>query len=214
MLNIGLFTFNDFQENTYLITNEKKQCWVVDPGMYYQRETNQFISYLETNQLQPQAIINTHAHLDHVFGVQPLIDKYKVPFGLHKEELVVLEHAATSAAMFGLNFTKIPKPSFFINEGVPLMLGEDEIKVLFCPGHSVGSIVFYYKKGNWAIVGDVLFAGSIGRTDLPGGNFETLINSIQNNLFHLPKETVVYPGHGGNTTIGEEMANNPFCRVG
>ena len=212
MLNINFFTFNVFEENTYIIINEKKQCWIVDPGMYDKRETQKLIAFITDKQLQPQAIINTHCHLDHVFGVQALVDTYKIPFGIHQMEIPVLAMAENSAAMFGVPFSGTPKPTFFIKEGEPLKLGDDTIQVFHTPGHSPGSISFYYKPGNWVIAGDVLFSGSIGRTDLPGGNFDTLIKSIRTHLFTLPSETKVLSGHGPETFIGEEKKYNPFLK--
>lgn len=212
MLNVSFFTFNAFQENTYIISNEKKQCWIMDPGMYDKRETEQIISYITENQLQPQAIINTHAHIDHIFGVLPLIDKYNIPFGLYELETEVLKMAAGSATVFGFDdFKRVPKPTFFINTGT-LQLGDDILEVYHTPGHSPGSISFYYAPGKWVIAGDVLFSGSIGRTDLPGGNFDTLLNSIRTHLFTLPEETIVLSGHGPETTIGHEKKYNPFLQ--
>jgi len=212
MLNIHFFTFNAFQENTYLIINDKKECWIVDPGMYDASEINQLINYIEQNQLKPQAIINTHTHIDHIFGVQALMDKYNIPFGIHEKELPVLNSAAGAASLFGFDFKQAPKPSFYIKEREALLLGEEAIDVRFTPGHSPGSISFYYPKGEWVIGGDVLFSGSIGRTDLPGGNTETLLNSIRTQLFTLPGQTTVYSGHGPVTTIEEEINSNPYLQ--
>jgi hydroxyacylglutathione hydrolase len=212
MLNIHCFTFNAFQENTYIVSNENKQCWIIDPGMYDKGETEELISYIEKHKLQPQAIINTHAHLDHIFGVQFLIDKYNIPFGVHEQELQVLRMAAGSAALFGFDLKKAPDPAFFIKAGTQLQLGTDHLAVFHTPGHSPGSISFYYPEGKWVISGDVLFSGSIGRTDLPGGSFETLINSIRASLFTLPGETAVFSGHGPATNIAEEQEHNPFLQ--
>jgi hydroxyacylglutathione hydrolase len=211
MLNVIFFTFNAFQENTYLIVNEKKQCWIVDPGMYDKRETDQLISYITDNGLQPQAIINTHAHLDHLFGVQAMMDKYSIQFGIHELETPVLRIAASSASVFGMDFPHPPVASFFIKEG-SMQLGDDTIEVFHTPGHSPGSISFYYPKGNWVISGDVLFSGSIGRTDLPGGNLATLLSGIRKYLFTLPGDTQVLSGHGPATTIAEEKQHNPFLQ--
>lgn len=211
MLNVNFFTFNAFDENTYVITNEKKQCWIVDPGMNSDAETKQLTAFIHDKQLTPQAIINTHAHLDHIFGVQALIDRYHIPFGIHEQETHVLKMAAASAAMFGFHFPTAPVPTFFIKEGT-LKLGDDTLQVFHTPGHSPGSISFYYPEGNWVISGDVLFSGSIGRTDLPGGSFETLIISIRTHLFTLPAITTVLSGHGDATTIGQEKKHNPFLR--
>lgn len=212
MLNIHFFTFNPFQENTYVIFNEKKECWIIDPGMYDADEVDRFIAYLEKNGLQPQAIINTHTHIDHILGVQALVDKYGISFGMHEKDLPVLNSASGSAAMFGFDLGKVPQANFYIREGQQLMLGDDEIEVRFTPGHSPGSIIFYYQPGGWAIGGDVLFYRSIGRTDLPGGNTQQLLTSIQTELFTLPAKTVVYPGHGPATTVADEMAENPFLQ--
>jgi glyoxylase-like metal-dependent hydrolase (beta-lactamase superfamily II) len=212
MLRPETFTFNVFQENTYLIINGDNHCWIVDPGMYDIEETNHFFSFIDDNKLIPQAVINTHAHLDHIFGVQACKDKYNIPFLLHKKEMPVLQNAMASAALFGFNWTNVPQADDYIEDGKPLMLGNDAVAVKFTPGHSPGSIIFFYAPGNWAICGDVLFNGSIGRTDLPGGDFDTLINSIKTELFTLPEDTVIYSGHGPATDIGNEQRHNPFLR--
>lgn len=212
MLQIQSFTFNPFQENTYLIINEQKLCWVVDPGMYDNNETNRFFSYISDNGLKPQSIINTHTHIDHIFGVSEVIKKYDIPFGINEKDSPVLNAAVASAMMFGLAFSNTPKPSFYIADNEVMKLGDDSIEVRFTPGHSPGSVSFYHAAGNWVIGGDVLFQGSIGRTDLPGGNFETLISSIKSQLLTLPEETVVYSGHGPATTVGDEKEGNPFLK--
>jgi glyoxylase-like metal-dependent hydrolase (beta-lactamase superfamily II) len=211
MLNVQFFTFNAFEENTYIIANEKKQCWIVDPGMYDEREKAQLIAWITDKGLQPQAIINTHAHIDHVFGVQALIDKYNIPFSIHEDEKEVLRKSPGAAAVFGFDLPQAPVATGYISTG-ELRLGDDILEVFHTPGHSPGSVSFYYPKGNWVIAGDVLFAGSIGRTDLPGGNFETLISSIRKYLFTLPAETTVLSGHGPATTVGQEQQYNPFLR--
>ncbi len=212
MLNVDFFTFNAFEENTYIISNEKKQCWIVDPGMYGDHEVAQMFAFITDKQLQPQAIINTHAHLDHIFGVQALINKYNIPFGIHEDELPVLKMAASSASLFGFDIKETPKPTFFIKEGVPLQLADDTLEVFHTPGHSPGSVSFYYPKGNWVISGDVLFSGSIGRTDFPLCSYDALINSIRTRLFTLPDETVVLSGHGPSTHVGDEKKHNPFLQ--
>lgn len=210
MLNIEAFVFNAFQENTYVLYNEQKQCWIIDPGMYDEQEINAFIQYLNDNKLKPQAIINTHGHLDHIFGIKALKDKYNIPFGIHESETPVLNNAVGSAMLFGFQMSQNPAPDFYIEDGKPISLGDDELEVRFTPGHSPGSVSFYYPQGNWVIAGDALFAGSIGRTDLPGGNHETLLNSIRTQLFSLPGNTLVYSGHGPATSIENEVRYNPF----
>jgi glyoxylase-like metal-dependent hydrolase (beta-lactamase superfamily II) len=212
MLKVQSFTFNPFQENTYIISNALNHCWIVDPGMFDTAETNALTNYINSNQLIPKAIINTHAHIDHILGVQALVDAYKIPFSLHRSDTPVLNSALASAAMFGLPLAAVPQPDTYIDETKPLILGGDKLQVLFTPGHSPGSITFYYPEGRWAIAGDVLFSGSIGRTDLPGGDFNTLINSIRTQLFTLPADTTIFPGHGPSTTIDAEKKYNPFLR--
>ncbi len=212
MLTVEAFTFNPFSENSYVIINNKKQCWFVDPGMCDAEENKAMNAFIIENQLSPQGVINTHAHIDHILGVQALKDKYKITFGLHKTELPVLSMAQASAAMFGVSLTEVPVPDWFIKEGQPLKLGDDTLEVFYTPGHSPGSISFYYPEGNWVLAGDVLFQGSIGRTDLPGGDFNTLIKSIRTHLFTLPDNTIVLSGHGDATTIGDEKRYNPFLK--
>ncbi len=210
MLYTQTFVFNPFQENTYLVYNDAKQCWIIDPGMYDASELSYFISYIEDNKLVPQGIINTHTHIDHIFGIPGLLDKYKIPLGIHEKDAPVLMGATGSAALFGFDYRVIPQPTFYIPDGKKLQLGADEVDILFVPGHSPGSIAFYYMPGNWVIAGDVLFSGSIGRTDLPGGNHNQLIDSIKTRLLTLPEATIVYSGHGPATTIGNEKRYNPF----
>lgn len=212
MLNVSFFTFNPFEENTYIIANEKKQCWIVDPGMYGAEEVKQLFHFIEEKQLEPQAIINTHAHIDHIFGIQAVKDRYKVLFGMHELELPVLQSASISAQRFGFVMPEAPKADFYIKAGEPLKLGSDTLQVFHTPGHSPGSISFYYPEGNWVISGDVLFMDSIGRTDLPGGDMDTLLASIHTHLFTLPAVTTVLSGHGEPTNIGQEKQHNPFLK--
>jgi glyoxylase-like metal-dependent hydrolase (beta-lactamase superfamily II) len=178
--------------------------------MYNNTETNQLLESLKQQQLKPQAVINTHCHIDHILGVKNITETFKIPFFMHEKELVVLNNAKSSAALFGLVFNDTPSPSGFLKATPNFMLGDDAISILFTPGHSPGSICFYDAVSGWLIGGDVLFQGSIGRTDLPGGHHRTLLNSIEDELMILPDEVIVYPGHGPATTIGNERMNNPF----
>lgn len=213
MLKVVSFAFNPFSENTYLLIHEgSKQCWIIDPGMYGASEEMELSAYIQQHHLIPTQIINTHTHIDHIFGVDAMKDKYQIPFGMHKDDLPVLQNAVGSATMFGFRFSKAPNPDFFIVANDTLQLDTEEIKVLLAPGHSPGSILFYYPKGNFVISGDVLFQGSVGRTDLPGGNQEVLMQSIKEQLYSLPDETIVYSGHGAPTTIGTEKKTNPFIK--
>lgn len=214
MLQLQGFTFNAFSENTFLLTNAAGQCWVVDPGMNSAEERDFFRQYLEEHHLKPVAILNTHTHIDHIFGAAWLIKEYGVPFGMHEADLPVLAGAKGSAMLFGFTLDEAPQPDFFIREGEPLLLGEDLLEVRLVPGHSPGSIVFYNKAAGWVIAGDTLFAGGVGRSDLPGGNEQTLYEAIRSQLLTLPDETVVVPGHGPVTTVGAEKTSNPFLNVG
>lgn len=209
MLHIKIFTFNPFQENTYILYNDQREAWIIDPGMMLPEEYDAFFGFIEQEQLKPVQIINTHAHIDHILGIEAVKLKYNIPFGVHEAELPVIENAKHSAEMFGLPFDGELAPDFFLQEGT-MTLGTDTLQLLLCPGHSPGSIVFYNEAAGYAIGGDVLFQRSIGRTDLKGGNHEDLINSIRTKLFVLPETTRIYPGHGPYTTIGEEMRENPF----
>lgn len=213
MLKVTAFTFNPFQENTYIITNDKNECWIIDPGMYVVEEEKKLFDYIEKNELKPQQIINTHAHIDHVLGIDAVKQKYNIKFGMHSLEQPVLDNATGSAMLFGLRMGAAPVADFFISENEHLKLNDDKIEVRLAPGHSPGSIVFYSKENNWLIGGDVLFNGSIGRSDLPGGNHEVLLKSIAEQLYTLPDETIVYSGHGDETTIGREKRTNPFIRA-
>ncbi len=212
MLRIETFTFNPFQENTYLMANENKDCWIVDPGMYDNKETEYFFARIHEQGLLPRAIINTHTHIDHIFGVASCKEKFNIPFLIHEKDLPVLKGAKGSAMLFGFSFDVTPQPDDFLVAGSPLFLGDERIDVRFTPGHSPGSVVFYHEAGQWLVGGDVLFQGSIGRTDLPGGHHETLIESIQTELMSLPDDTRVYSGHGPVTTIGSERLHNPFLQ--
>lgn len=212
MLQLRSFTFNPFQENTYILFNENKECWIIDPGMFDEREQKVLTEYIDQHNLLPQAIINTHAHIDHILGIDFVAQRYNIPFYLHEAELPILNNATNTARMFGFAYDGVKTAAQFISEHENLKLGSDELEVRFVPGHSPGSIAFYNAKENWVISGDTLFHGSIGRTDLLMGNHETLINSIKTHLLSLPDETIVYSGHGAPTTVGNERNSNPFIR--
>jgi hydroxyacylglutathione hydrolase len=210
MLKLHAFTYNPFSENTYIISNAAKQCWIVDPGMSDATEESHLFDYITQQGLTPQAIINTHAHLDHIFGVQAAKKKYGIRFAIHPDEQLILQNAPYGAAMFGFQFPDVPVQDFFIEEGTLNLGEEDSVQVLLAPGHSPGSVCFYSEKDGWLIGGDVLFAGSVGRTDLPGGHHETLLKSIRDKLLPLPDGVTVHAGHGPATSIGAERRSNPF----
>ena len=210
MFTVKAFTFSPVQENTYVLYNDKGNAFIIDPGCYFEEERDTLAQFLQQNKLQPVKLLNTHCHLDHVFGNKWIYETYGLELHLHPNEQQVLAYAPTSGLMWNLPFDNYNGPFHFLNEGDELLLDSDQLKVLFAPGHAPGHVCFYCKKQGFVIGGDVLFRESIGRTDLPGGNHETLLNSIRTQLFTLPDETVVYSGHGPTTTIGYEKKHNPF----
>ncbi|MES2480298.1 MAG: MBL fold metallo-hydrolase [Bacteroidota bacterium] len=212
MLQVYQISFNPFQENTYIISNEEHQCWIVDPGMSNTSEQQEMLSIINEKKLIPQAIINTHAHIDHILGVDFLANEFTIPFFIHEKELPVLQNASNTAKMFGFHYEGVQTPVQFYSERAPLMLGNDSIEIRFVPGHSPGSIAFYSKNDKWVISGDALFAGSIGRTDLLMGNYDQLVRSIKEQLLTLPDDTIVYSGHGVPTKISIERGSNPFLQ--
>jgi hydroxyacylglutathione hydrolase len=202
--------YNPFGENTYIVFNEKNDCIIIDAGCYDEKELQHLYYFIENKKLNPIAVINTHGHIDHIFGVNDVCTHFNlVPF-IHIEEEYLLKIAASQAQMFGLSLTSMPERWNYITEDSTLNIEGFNIQTLHIPGHSKGSIVLYFKDISIAVTGDVLFNGSIGRTDLPGGNYDQLISGIRSKLLTLPQNTVVLPGHGPSTTIGEEIANNQF----
>ncbi len=210
MITLKTFVFNDFQENTYLLYDHTHACTVVDPGMNTASENKEFDDFISEYRLKLNAIICTHCHVDHVLGCKYLKEKYNIPFYIHKKELDMLGQAQLYGDFFGLNVETPPPPDYFLTEGDAVKVGESELKVIHVPGHSEGSIAFYCAKENFLITGDVLFKGSIGRTDLPGGDYNTIISSINLKLLTLPGDIAVFPGHGSNTTMDIERKSNPF----
>ncbi|MCB0667763.1 MAG: MBL fold metallo-hydrolase [Saprospiraceae bacterium] len=206
------FTFNAFQENTYIIKDEKTdRSVIIDPGCHSEEEKQEILTHIKDNHLDISAIINTHCHADHVFGNAFLKQRFPdAPLCIHKGELIVLESYPAFAAMYGIPAEPSPKPDQYFEDGEIFTFGETKLKVFFTPGHSPASLSFYNEEDGYIIGGDVLFRQSIGRTDLPGGDYATLITSIKNHFLSLPDNVVVYSGHGPDTTIGFERRNNPF----
>lgn len=212
MISIKSFTFNPFQENTYIAYDETKECIIVDPGCYDESENKTLQGFIEEHKLKPVALVNTHCHLDHVFGNKFVADCYKITPKMHKLDLPMLEYAPLAAQKYGVHLGELPESVEFIEEGNLVKFGNSEFEVIFTPGHAPGHICLISKKENIALSADVLFHLSIGRTDLPMGDHETLLSSIREKLFTLNDEMIVYPGHGPQTTIGFEKANNPFLK--
>ena len=210
MLSYKIFTFNPVAENTYVLFNEAKEAIIIDPGCYFEEERKQLQEFLEKNSLKPVQLVNTHCHLDHVFGNKWIHDTYKLELFIHPNEERVLQFAPQSGEMWGMPVDNYTGPLHFLQQNQVISLGQNEIKILLAPGHSPGSICLYCEKEGFVIGGDVLFRDSIGRTDLPGGNHNQLLQSIREQLFVLPDDVIVLPGHGEPTTIGYEKKNNPF----
>ncbi|NSL89068.1 MBL fold metallo-hydrolase [Chitinophaga sp. Mgbs1] len=210
MIEIQQFTFGPLQENTYLLINGKKECIIIDPGCYFQDERKELLQYIQTEGLNVTRLLNTHCHFDHIFGNKLVADTYNVRPEIHEKDQVVLDNSQAVGVMYNLPFDPSPMPGRYLQEGEKIAFGEHELEVLFTPGHSPGSVSFYCADQRFVIGGDVLFYQSIGRTDLPGGSHMTLLRSIREQLFVLPDDVRVFPGHGPATTVGFEKKYNPF----
>lgn len=206
------FCFGPFSENTYLVYDETRECIIIDAGCSRKDEEQLLKEFIEANFLKPVRLINTHAHIDHILGNAFVYHEYKLLPEMHPFELDNFNMGETVSAMYGIPYKPGPAPKNFLKESGEIHFGNTRLEILFTPGHSAGSLSFYHSKENILISGDVLFQGSIGRTDLPGGNFETLATTIKTVLYKLPEHTKVYSGHGEPTSIGEEKYTNPFVR--
>lgn len=213
MLQVMSFTFNPFSENTYILSDEKRNCIIIDPGMYQSQEEQELAAYIRNAGLKPIALLNTHCHIDHIFGNTWVCETYGLELQAHKLETQVLGMGKSSALMYGLHYNESVKIAKYIDETDVIRIGDNELEIFFTPGHSPGSISFYSRKDGFLISGDVLFRNSIGRSDLPGGNHHTLIESIKSKLLVLPDQTRVFSGHGPETTIAYEREYNPFLNA-
>ena len=208
---LEMLTVGPFQENCYLIGDEASGVGaVVDPG----DEAARIAMAVEQAGLEIGSIIVTHAHIDHVGAVAALVDEYSCPVLMHAEAEPMLEQVPTQAMMMGLRFGKVPTVDHHIGEGEMVEVGDLRLRPLYTPGHAPGHLAFYIEDEGLVLSGDALFAGSVGRVDLPGGSMEVLMRSIEERLMTLPDETRVYPGHGPQTEIGNERATNPFLQGG
>lgn len=208
MLKIQSFTFNPFSENTYVLYNEEGEACILDPGCMSSSEEAELASFIEGSNVKPIRLIQTHSHIDHVLGTAFIHEKYGLQPEVNPEDRVVYDSAGATASMYGLPLRGLPPMKELGLD--PIQIGKDMLEVRFTPGHCPGHIVLINHEGRFVIGGDVLFRGSIGRTDLPGGNYQTLEQSIRSQLYTLPDDYVVYSGHGPETTIGFEKLNNPF----
>lgn len=210
MITIKSFTFNPYQENTYVLYDETLECTIIDPGMYTGQEENALHHFISDNKLKPVLLLNTHCHIDHVLGNKWVFDNYGLLPQFHEGEIPVLSAVPAYAPQMGMRYEVSPLPEVFLPETGTVTFGDSELELIFAPGHSPAHLCFYSRADNFLIGGDVLFYRSIGRTDLPGGNFSQLMDSIQTHLFILPDDCAVYPGHGPSTTIGDEKIHNPY----
>ncbi len=205
------FTFNPFQENTYIVWCEDTlECAIIDPGNYDSHDHAQIKSFIEKHQLVPKFILGTHAHIDHIFGNWWVKQEYNIPYYLHEEDIVMIHRSETMSALWNLNYTQSPLPDHYLNHQDTIQIGNGTFEVRFVPGHAPGHVIFISHDDAFAIVGDTIFQGSIGRTDLPGGNHDLLLQKIKEEIFTLPENYTLFPGHGLDTTVNAEINTNPF----
>lgn len=212
MFQIQAFVFNFASENTYVLFNENKNAWLIDPGNMNEQETQSISNFITENNLNIQKIVLTHAHIDHVLGLQWAYNTFKVPVTMHQDDKEVLDMFQISGMRFGFTLDHIKVDLNYIKEGDELDFDGEKFKIYHVPGHSPGSVVYHNETQKFMISGDVLFEGSIGRTDLYKGNYDQLIEGIKTKLFVLDEETQVFSGHGNPTTIGFEKQYNPFLK--
>jgi len=213
MITVQTFAFNPYQENTYLLINDNKDCIIVDPGMHNHLEEQTLKDYIQQNQLNPILLLNTHCHIDHVLGNKFVFEEWGLKPNFHEGEVPLLVAVDNYAAQMGFRYETSPIPETFIEADDIISFGKYELKAIFAPGHSPAHLCYYSEDFNFLIGGDVLFLNSIGRTDLPGGNHKQLLENIKNKIYTLPDQTTVYPGHGPSTTVGYEKKNNQFVRA-
>jgi glyoxylase-like metal-dependent hydrolase (beta-lactamase superfamily II) len=213
MIQVKSFVFNEFQENTYVIWDQSLACAIIDPGCSNIEERNQLRDFISVNQLKPSLLLNTHCHIDHILGNEFVYNTYQLPLHLHEGELFTYKDTDRWAAMFGLPKFTVPEKLVFLQAGNVIGFGSSQLEILSTPGHSIASLSFYHAASHQLFAGDVLFKDSIGRTDLPGGNFDVLAKSIREQIYTLPNETIVYSGHGPATSVGYEKVNNSFVKI-
>ncbi|HYG50036.1 MAG TPA: MBL fold metallo-hydrolase [Flavobacteriales bacterium] len=211
MLTVQKFTFNPFSENTYLVYAQNKEAAIIDPGCFFKEEEDELTAFIQDNKLTVKRLLNTHAHIDHVFGNLYCSTIWNVPLELHEKDIPTLKRMPAAAELWGIKgYKESPMPGAFLTEGQKIKLGDDEMEIIFVPGHAPGHVAFISHKHKFVIGGDVLFEGSIGRTDLPGGSLEVLMQSIKEKFLTLPDDYIIYSGHGNETTVGRERRGNPF----
>lgn len=210
MIQVQSFVCNSFGENTYILSDDSKAAVIVDPGMMNAFEQDTIVQYIKDNGLTLERLLNTHCHLDHILGNKFIFDNYGLLPECHAGEVDLLQAASGYAAAWGVPYEMSPMPENLLPSTGTVSFGNSTLELIFAPGHSPAHLCFYSKEDNFLIGGDVLFYRSIGRTDLPGGDHELLLENIRTKLFTLPEECVVFPGHGQPTRIGDEIYKNPF----
>jgi len=209
-MDIKKFEFNSFKENTYVVYSSNGDAAIIDPGCVTQDEIKELTNFIAGKVLIPRFLINTHCHYDHILGNAFIKARYDIPICANKEDEFLIKSADTIFQNLGLDAVRPFNIDIYLEESTTLSLGNEKLEFVHLPGHSPGSMGIYSKNDEFIIVGDVLFKGAIGRTDLPGGDYDKLMHSIRKKLFKFDDETVVYPGHGPETTIGMELKTNPF----
>lgn len=207
---IKTFYFNDLRTCCYIAYDNSGECAIIDPGCYKQSEKDRLVKFIETNNLTPKMIIQTHGHFDHVMGNAFVAHKWNIPTYLAAADIPQVKRAASYGGYFGYIFDQPDENTIDMKDGDTIRFGETELQVLASPGHTAGGVLLYNAKEGYVFTGDTLFQGSIGRTDLPAGDYDTLVESLRNKVLTLPPDTVVYPGHGPVTEIGIEKNTNPF----
>ncbi len=211
-MNIKKFTFNPVSVNAFVLWDDTLECVIIDAACFYPQEEQQLKSFIETNHLKPVKLLNTHGHFDHLMGNGFVEKTWGLKCEIHKEDNFLVEQAANQAMMFGMPMPKPPKSGHFFEDGDVITFGNSTLKVIYVPGHSPGGVAFYSEIDRLLIAGDILFNGSVGRTDLPKGNHTQLISGILGKLMVLPLDVEVFCGHGLETTIGDEKRDNPFLK--
>lgn len=212
-MHIKSFVFNPFYENTYLVWDETKEALIIDPGCYEKFERDELEEAVRTADLHIKAVVNTHCHIDHVLGNHFMKTAFNCPLWIPKNEVENYGAVTAYAPQWGIQQYSPAEPDVLLENSGTITFGDTSLEIIYAPGHSPGHLVFHHVQEKKLIGGDVLFKGSIGRTDLPGGNHNELISNIQTKLYLLPDETEVFPGHGPTTTIGEEKQSNPFVKA-
>lgn len=210
MLNLAKLVFNSFQENTYVLSDETGECVIVDPGNTSERENETVSNYIEKNSLKPVMVVNTHGHIDHILGVRYLKEKYGIPFALSAKDEFLVKTAPMQGRMYGFDLEEAPVADIDLSARDKLKFGNSELEIIPTPGHSPGHISLYSAEKKFVITGDTLFKGSIGRTDLPGGDYKQIMESILGKLIPLGGDVAVHPGHGESSSISAEIDGNPF----